>query len=335
MVFFGQDRKSVEQKRLLKRVCKIFVADVVDVLPDKETYLTAVVQRVCVYSKSLCRLVRYAFTYVGLYLYKYLLGQLRDLTGIRDKLEEKAANEHKLKQKEQAAKTEKHVNAIQQAIDIMMACVVVLEKTVLFKRAKDQMALLSKSVYEFLLQLDDKDLQTILSLENADAFLELVFDALADDETQVKKIGLVLIGNLLALKDASRHLEQQLPKHKMQIFKLALPRQKQNDVSVMTKALGLLRKMLAAKPDCLGTEFLQMLKNLVHYPAQAVKEEVGELILALSAELDSTLLELQKLHPTKDSFDDFALNFNEEPLKSQKQLLKLVRVFQQDVQTRV
>lgn len=151
MVFFGQDRKSIEQKRLLKRVVKIFVADVVDVLPDKETYLTAVVQRVCVFSKSPCRLVRYAFTYVGLYLYKYLLGQLRELSGISDKLEEKAANEHRLKQKEQAAKTEKHVNAIQQAIDIMKACLVVLEKTVLFKRAKDQMALLSKSVFEFLL----------------------------------------------------------------------------------------------------------------------------------------------------------------------------------------
>ena len=73
MIFFSQEKKAIEQKKLLKRVCKIFVADVVDVLPDKEAYLTSIVQRVCVFSKSPQRLVRYAFTYVGLYLYKFLL----------------------------------------------------------------------------------------------------------------------------------------------------------------------------------------------------------------------------------------------------------------------
>lgn len=74
MIFFSQEKRALEQKKLLKRVCKIFIADVVDVLPDKESYLTSVIQRVCVFSKSPCRLVRYAFTYVGLYLYKFLLG---------------------------------------------------------------------------------------------------------------------------------------------------------------------------------------------------------------------------------------------------------------------
>lgn len=284
----------MEQKRLLKRVIKIFVADVVDVLPEKEAYLTAVVRKVCVFSKSLCRLVRYAFTYVGLYLYKHLVGQLRDLVTIQARLEEKSRNERRLGQKEQAAKSEKHVNAIQDAVDIMLACVGVLEKSLLFKRAKDQMMLLSKSVYEFVLQLDDKELQTILGLENGAAFLELVFDALDDEEPQIKKIGLAIITNLFSLREAKTLLEQQLTKHKMQIFKLALPRQKQNDVGMMTRALQLLRHFLKVKPDSLAKEFLQMVRNLVHYPAQSVKEEVGEILLTLSEEFDdsSSLLEL-------------------------------------------
>lgn len=143
-----------------------------------------------------------------------------------------------------------------------------------------------------------------------------MFDALEDEETQVKKTGLVLISNLFALRAARPQLEQLLPKHKMQIFKLALPRQKQNDVGLMTKALGLLRKILTAEPDCLSSDFLQLLKNLVHYPAQAVKEEAGELILSLSAEFDAALMELQRLHPTKDNFEEFNLNFNDEPHKS-------------------
>jgi hypothetical protein len=89
MIFFSQDKKSVEQKKLLKRVCKIFIADVVDVLPDKEAYLTSVVHRVCVYSKSTCRLVRYAFTYVALYLYKFLLSQLKELQFIMNQMDDK------------------------------------------------------------------------------------------------------------------------------------------------------------------------------------------------------------------------------------------------------
>jgi hypothetical protein len=83
MVFFAQEKKAVEQKKLLKRVCKIFIANVVDVLPEKESYLTSFIQRVCVFSKSQCRLIRYAFTYVGLYLYKYLLSHVKDLSQIK------------------------------------------------------------------------------------------------------------------------------------------------------------------------------------------------------------------------------------------------------------
>ena len=52
LVFFSQEKKSMVQKKLLKKICKIFVADVVDVLPDKERYLTSIVERVCVFSKN-------------------------------------------------------------------------------------------------------------------------------------------------------------------------------------------------------------------------------------------------------------------------------------------
>lgn len=86
------------QKKLLKKVCKIFVSDVVDVLPDKGHYLTDVVERVVTLSSSSQRLVRYSFTYVGLYLYKCLLGQTKDLSSLRHQLDTKRKNELKLKQ---------------------------------------------------------------------------------------------------------------------------------------------------------------------------------------------------------------------------------------------
>jgi len=61
----------------------------IDVLPDKETYLTSIVERVCVFSQSKQRLVRYAFTYVGLYIFKFLLAQYHDLISIKEQLETK------------------------------------------------------------------------------------------------------------------------------------------------------------------------------------------------------------------------------------------------------
>jgi hypothetical protein len=45
-------------------------------------------------------------------------------------------------------------------------------------------------------------------------------------------------------------------------------------------------------------------------------------------------MELQKIHPTKNNYDEFVLNFNEEPNKSQKQIHKLIKMFAKHVQTR-
>ena len=52
MIFFAQEKKAIEQKKQLKNVCKYFIADVVDLLPENAKYLSSVIQRVCVFSKS-------------------------------------------------------------------------------------------------------------------------------------------------------------------------------------------------------------------------------------------------------------------------------------------
>jgi hypothetical protein len=79
-----------------------------------------------------------------------------------------------------------------------------------------------------------------------------------------------------------------------------------------------------------------MLFNLVHFPNQTIKEDVAKLLMIQSDDFDdqNSLLELQKINPAKSNFDEFRVNFNEEPSKSQKQILKLVRLFHQNVQTR-
>lgn len=63
-----------------------------------------------------------------------------------------------------------------------------------------------------------------------------------------------------------------------------------------------------------------MLFNLVHFNNQSVKEEIAKLLLTVSAEFDdqNSLLELQKINPSKNNFEEFSVNFNEEPNKSQK-----------------
>ena len=52
LVFFSQEKKAIGQKRLLKKVCRLFIANMVDVLPDKASYLTSVVEKVCVFAQS-------------------------------------------------------------------------------------------------------------------------------------------------------------------------------------------------------------------------------------------------------------------------------------------
>ena len=78
--------------------------------------------------------------------------------------------------------------------------------------------------------------------------------------------------------------------------------------------------MIELNPGIFVKHHLQMLFNLVHYPSQPVKEEVAKLLLLNSTEFDdaNSLLELQKINPQKTSYDEFSVNFQEEPNKSQK-----------------
>ena len=94
--------------------------------------------------------------------------------------------------------------------------------------------------------------------------------------------------------------------------------------------------MVEMIPGIYNQEHLQMLLNLVHYQNQSVKEEVANLLLIVSDEFDdsNTLLELQKIAAAKNNYENFPVNFIEEPNKSQKQILKLIKMFEKNVQTR-
>lgn len=85
--------------------------------------------------------------------------------------------------------------------------------------------------------------------------------------------------------------------------------------------------------DIYNNEHKQMISNLVHYKNQSVREEIGEYLLTISDEFedDAKLLDLQKISPQKGVPEGFTLNFNEQPGKSRKQLLKLIKVFEKHV----
>jgi STAG domain len=123
-VFFSLDKRAVLQKKLLKKVCKLFVADVVDVLPDKAKFLTDIVEPIVALSSCGQRLVRYAFTFVGLYIYKCLLSQTNDLASLKQQLDIKRKNEIKLKQDDKA--TYEQLKAISQAYEIVKTACLVL-----------------------------------------------------------------------------------------------------------------------------------------------------------------------------------------------------------------
>lgn len=109
-----------------------------------------------------------------------------------------------------------------------------------------------------------------------------------------------------------------------------------SDAATISRALQVIQRLLELNPGIYAKHNLQMIFNLVHYPNQAVREDVAKLIMTLSTEFDdqNSLLELQKINPQKNNYDEFSVNFQEEPNKSQKQLLRLVRLFEKDVQTR-
>eukprot|EP00347_Sterkiella_histriomuscorum_P012679 403367644 len=371
LIFFSSEKRQLNQKKVLKRVCKVFIADVVDLLPEKSGYLSSVVQRVCVFSKANQRLVRYCFTYIGLYLFKYLLGQQGELLKLRKNYDDKYKNEMKLKQNDEAQRTGRRIDSIASAMEIIQINLDTIQKHLILQRQSDANALVRKSVFEFLLHLDEKEMQIAFSPVTqprlsahqrqskskqsqaqkqstcSDDLYNMVFGALKDDDSQIKKIALTMVLSIItkvqhtALQNHDDEETQDsvtlnLMKYKVDIFKLAIPTEKHQDTTIILKALQLIQKMILLIPDIYNKDHTQMLANLVHFRHQQVKEEVGEILLVLSDEFDEseTLLELQKINPQKGVPEGFVLNFNENHGKSRKQLLKLIKVFEKQVQTR-
>lgn len=82
LVFFSADSKAVSQKKQLKKLLKMLMSNVVDFLPEKQSYLVQLISKVSMLSRYSKRIVRYAFTYISLYLFKFALAQYIELSGV-------------------------------------------------------------------------------------------------------------------------------------------------------------------------------------------------------------------------------------------------------------
>ncbi|CDW82490.1 UNKNOWN [Stylonychia lemnae] len=342
LVFFSQEKKALEQKKLLKRVCKIFISNIVDLLPDKASYLEAIVKRVCIFSKSQQRLVRYAFSYIGLYIYKFQLDQQSDLLKLKQGYEEKHKNELKLKQSSEANQTKKRIESIAAAMNEIQGNIDTIQQHLILKRSQDAQVIVRKSVYEFFLQLDERELQAAFAMQDQkdqSLYMDAIFDGLKDEDTQIKKVSLQIIYQFLNKfnldQSTMKVVEASLQKYKMMLFNLSNMNEKNQDTQMALKAIQIIQKAIQIIPDLYSQDILQSLMNLVHSQNLSIREEVGGLILTLSDEFDdvSTLLELQKVNPQKGLPENFTLNYEDEPNKSQKQLIKLIKMFEKHVQT--
>lgn len=63
---FGQGKQSMANLRHFKKFCKLLVANLVDLYPAKKEVLVDIVREVCNMSRMRVRLVRYAFTSIGM-----------------------------------------------------------------------------------------------------------------------------------------------------------------------------------------------------------------------------------------------------------------------------
>lgn len=99
--------------------------------------------------------------------------------------------------------------------------------------------------------------------------------------------------------------------------------------------------MLEIMPEegILDQDCIAKITNLVHFPDQKIKEEVGHFMILLSDEIDdpASLLEVQKFNLNKienqnaggEELDQrIEINFTTEPRKSKKQLQKLMSIIE-------
>ena len=73
-MIFGQGKLAQIHLRSFKKFCKILVANLVDIYPARSELLIEVVHEACHFLRFRIRLVRYAFTFIGMQLLKNLLG---------------------------------------------------------------------------------------------------------------------------------------------------------------------------------------------------------------------------------------------------------------------
>ena len=213
----------------------------VDVLPDKANYLTSVVEKVCVFAQSQQRLVRYAFTYVGLYIYKFLLNQYKDMSEIKKHLDAKFKNEKKLKLKDEANTTAVQIEAIEEAMAIIKGSFEIIQTHIVLKRSKDCADIVRKSVYEFFLQMEHAELMMAFSREGCHSELyNMVFQVLREDDLNIKKIALQIIINLYNHgndPETQKLLNEHVTTYKIFIFKLAIPTEKHTDIATILRGL--------------------------------------------------------------------------------------------------
>ncbi len=83
-------------------------------------------------------------------------------------------------------------------------------------------------------------MNTALSLENSQAIMDMLFNALSDEEVLIKKASLQIISQLLTkslTKPVQSQLDLNLAKSKLYLYKLCFPNAKHPDPSLMLKSL--------------------------------------------------------------------------------------------------
>ena len=106
------------------------------------------------------------------------------------------------------------------------------------------------------------------------------------------------------------------------------------DPGQIVRSIQILERIATFFPKALATESIRTIANCVRFKTHAqVRDEAANFLLSVCSDFDDakSLLELERALPkTKDEGEpveeDFTLNFQKEPKKSQKQLMKLIQM---------
>jgi hypothetical protein len=108
------------------------------------------------------------------------------------------------------------------------------------------------------------------------------------------------------------------------------------ETQVPLKCLQLIQQVIKVLPGLFNKEQIQTFISLIHFPHHQIKEEIANLLMIVSPSFDdeTSLMEVQKFSARKQEEEqDIIINFNEEPNKSQKQIMKIIKTMSL-VQTR-